>query len=87
MSVDQKQNVILKEVGQERSTLEANLSGIKSSSSSSGEGESSESDTGKCDQEKTGEYFILWFRQSQHTSLQKMFSSIVYKKNVYLKKR
>ncbi|XP_071133919.1 protein phosphatase 1 regulatory subunit 12A-like isoform X41 [Mytilus edulis] len=47
MSVDQKQNVILKEVGQERSTLEANLSGIKSSSSSSGEGESSESDTEK----------------------------------------
>ncbi|VDI65984.1 protein phosphatase 1 regulatory subunit 12A [Mytilus galloprovincialis] len=47
MSVDQKQNVILKEVGLERSTLEANLSGIKSSSSSSGEGESSESDTEK----------------------------------------
>ena len=46
MSVDQKQNVIVKNVEQERSTLEeANLT-IKSSSSSASEGDSSESETG-----------------------------------------
>ena len=47
MSVDQKQNVILKNLEQERSTLEeANLN-IKSSSSSASEGDSSESETEK----------------------------------------
>jgi len=46
MSVDQKQNVIQKNLEQERSTLEeANLN-IKSSSSSASEGDSSESETG-----------------------------------------
>jgi len=46
MSVDQKQNVISKNVVEERSTLEeANLT-IKSSFSSASEGDSSESETG-----------------------------------------
>lgn len=47
MSVDQKQNVILKNLEQERETLEeANLTTLKTSSSSASDGDSSESETG-----------------------------------------